>query len=441
MQTTFRSTSVSVFSTTETRRGRGACAKGRAAVIPRACFGKAAAVERRPWSDKNAVSVVALALTAVVTSAGCEGKTPTPTGASPAPGASYLDSSAEARAILQRFRVGPTSPLQPGLADRFQRVDRGLRPQFPDTATSPSARMTLPALATAPLHVEDLATGVAVDVTLKGARAVDAIAADGYLVFPAAHMSNAAVLYRPQLEGAEDFVAFDVRPAATEIQYLIALGKGARGLRLVERTLEVVDDGGAPRLRVSPPTIVGADGAEVSAVLAVDDCAVDKSPAAPWGRKVTAPGAERCTLRVSWPGEGVVYPAVLDPKWTTTGSMTTARQEHTATYLPYGSNLNGQVLVAGGRASGATTALTSAELYNRNTRTWAATGSMAGARRLHSAVYLATSVKVLVAGGISGSTSLNTAEFYSPNTGTWAAATNLNAARHSHTATVFPISP
>jgi hypothetical protein len=42
-----------------------------------------------------------------------------------------------------------------------------------------------------------------------------------------------------------------------------------RGLRLVAGTLEFLDEGGAPRLRVSPPYIVGADGTTFEAALAL----------------------------------------------------------------------------------------------------------------------------------------------------------------------------
>ena len=54
---------------------------------------------------------------------------------------------------------------------------------------------------------------------------------------------------------------------------------------LVENTLEMLDAGGAPRLRVAPPFLVGADGARTDAMLAIAGCAVDKSAAAPWGRR------------------------------------------------------------------------------------------------------------------------------------------------------------
>jgi len=239
-------------------------------------------------------------------------------------------------------------------------------------------------------------------------------------------------------DGTEDFLSFEAKPASPSGAFDAALGAGVSGLRLVEgRTLEMLDGGGAPRLRVAPPYIVGADGVQTEATLAVEGCDVDTNPAAPWGRPVTAPGASTCTLRVTWDDTTVAYPAVLDPRWTTTGSMTTPRQGHTATLLS-----TGNVLVVGGTSNGAT-ALASAELYNRTTGSWAATASLTGARTLHTATQLntssnaTTSGKVLIAGGLNGATSQNTAQLYSPSAGTWTAAGNLNAPRHGHTATLL----
>ncbi len=72
-----------------------------------------------------------------------------------------------------------------------------------------------------------------------------------------------------------------------------------------------------------------------------------------------------------------------------TGSLATARADHTATLLP-----NGKVLVAGGSSC----VLASAELYDPASGTWTATGSLATARDLHTATLLPNG-KVLVAGG------------------------------------------
>src|SRR3569832_1020456 len=105
----------------------------------------------------------------------------------------------------------------------------------------------------------------------------------------------------------------------------------------------MVDANGAPRLRVEPPYVVGEDGTRVDAHLAVVGCRVDTNPASPWGRPVTAPGADSCAVHVTWDDYAITYPAIVDPRWTATQSMTTARQGHTATVLS-----NGKVLVAGG---------------------------------------------------------------------------------------------
>ena len=78
--------------------------------------------------------------------------------------------------------------------------------------------------------------------------------------------------------------------------------------------------------------------------------------------------------------------------WTATGSLGTARYDHTATLLP-----SGKVLVAGGQNNGRH--LSSAELYDPASGTWTATGSLGTARHAHTATLL-PSGKVLVAGGI-----------------------------------------
>jgi RHS repeat-associated protein len=297
----------------------------------------------------------------------------------------------------------------------------------------------LPPRSAGPLHLEDAASDASIDVRLHDVADVEAKVAEGYAVYAKAHASGASLLHRSTPDGVEDFVSFEVRPKSAEIAYDLTLGLGAAALRLVEGTLEIVDDGGAPRLRVLPPYIVGADGVKTDATLAVAGCEFDRNPAAPWGRAVTAPGAKSCTVRVTWEDAAVVYPAILDPSWTSTGSMGTARQEHIM--VPFAS---GQVLVAGGRSSNTSTAaLNTAQLFNPANGTWATTGAMAGARRLHRAVQLGstgnqtTSGKVLVVGGMSGTTSVATAELYSPSAGTWTGAAALPSARHDGTATVL----
>ncbi len=116
--------------------------------------------------------------------------------------------------------------------------------------------------------------------------------------------------------------------------------------------------------------------------------------------------------------------------WSATGSLATARYEHTATLLP-----NGKVLVAGG--FGNSGLLASAELYDPTSGTWSATGSLATARQYHTATLL-PSGKVLVAGGGGNSGALASAELYDPTSGTWTPTGSLATARYEHTATLLP---
>jgi hypothetical protein len=122
--------------------------------------------------------------------------------------------------------------------------------------------------------------------------------------------------------------------------------------------------------------------------------------------------------------------------FTATAPMIAARQLHTATLLP-----SGEVLVAGGQGSRHpdANALASAELYDPTSGTFTATGSLATARQDHSATLL-PSGKVLIAGGMpySGIGAFASAELYDPASGTFMSAGAMTAARYSHTATLLP---
>jgi hypothetical protein len=136
------------------------------------------------------------------------------------------------------------------------------------------------------------------------------------------------------------------------------------------------------------------------------------------------------TLRLTLSAEGLAYPLVVDPTVSISGSLGTARRQHTATLLP-----NGKVLFAGGSISSGYTA--SAELYDPLTGSFTPTGSLITARAGHTATLLPNG-KVLVAGGFNGS-QLASAELYDPASGTFSATTgSLGTARNSHTATLLP---
>lgn len=122
--------------------------------------------------------------------------------------------------------------------------------------------------------------------------------------------------------------------------------------------------------------------------------------------------------------------------WSATGNLITGRQGHTATLLS-----NGKVLVVGGaNCPGSfctTTYLSSAEIYDPLTGSWSSTGSMASARGEHTATLLSNG-KVLVTGGRGLLGDVTTSELYDPTTGTWGATGNLQNRRSSHTATLLP---
>jgi large repetitive protein len=189
----------------------------------------------------------------------------------------------------------------------------------------------------------------------------------------------------------------------------------------------------APRrftLRVSPVLVVlGLVLALVAGALAVGVLRSERPRSVTLGPTGPAPSQAVSSASPSAaPSPTAVHARA--PSWTVTGSMATPRWGHTATLLP-----NGKVLVAGGYHDDV--ALTSAELYDPGTGTWATTGSMTVHAGGNFTATLLANGRVLVAGGGEGGDlyqPTGAAELYDPETGTWTATGSLNTPRSAHMA-------
>ncbi len=311
--------------------------------------------------------------------------------------------------------------------------------------TAPAATVKLPLRATAPF---ELAKGtMRVSVTLLGAKPVQGVIDDDAVVYPAA-IDGGTLFHVPTTQGTEEYVRYDARPEPpqrSQLRYRLAFD-GVAGLRLVDGDVfELLDRDGNPVLRTTAPWVFDANGTMRRGALALEDCAHDASAAAPWGRPVVAPKREGCTLRATWDDEGLAYPLLVDPPWTTTGSLATARWLHAASRIT-GSGAaacaSGCVLVTGGISGGTTTgttptsALTSAELYNVATGTWASAGSTA-ARREHAQVDNFNGTATVFGGATTNHATTPTAtastQTYNPSSG-WTTNTAMPAARWAHAA-------
>ena len=116
-------------------------------------------------------------------------------------------------------------------------------------------------------------------------------------------------------------------------------------------------------------------------------------------------------------------------EFSTTGSMTTARKDHTATVLN-----DGRILIIGG--TNGVDVLDSAEIYDPETGTFSSTGKMSETRVNHTATILPDG-RVVIAGGESNSGEiLASVEIYNPTTGTFSPGAPMNEPRTFHAAVV-----
>lgn len=288
-------------------------------------------------------------------------------------------------------------------------------------------------------------TGMALSVRLLGATEASASPAGPYVAYPGA-VGGGALVLRVLADGVEDWVELPSKPSRESFTWEVSFTGPVAGLRLVEDQLEWLDAKGVPRLRMSPPVLVGAGRVERHAHVALEGCQADRDPLVPFGRPVTAPGASRCQVTVSWSAPADFYPAVLDPSWTTTGDMTSfggqGRFSHAAVTIPASAGGTTGVLACGGYSI-SFAAQRHCEVYNDVAGVWAVTGAFqVGAERGDFAMAYAApgtpGPRVVAAGGNPTASVGGRVDVFNPATGTWSVGPTFGPARAFHTVTTFP---
>jgi len=284
-----------------------------------------------------------------------------------------------------------------------------------------------------------------------------------------AEIEEHAVIYRRN--GGTSF--WTVLPSGAEEWLMLEPGAMRRdepaarwvveGVRLkqAQEGVDLIDEAGRARMRVSAPEAYAASGKKVAVRLAANAGTIELY-VDPVGERVLVDpvwipvmdpmDAERRHHSAVLLANGDVlvtgghppnnptplhtaelFKAALSTWEPTPMPMNGTRHSHTATRLTINANNKDKVLIVGGYGNVSGTA----EIYNPGTNSFGfTTGAMANARWLHTATEMLNG-KVLVVGGTNQSGPVKSVELYNPDTEQWSPMPALQGARTAHTAVLL----
>lgn len=229
---------------------------------------------------------------------------------------------------------------------------------------------------------------------------------DGMVVYPGAFLGG-DLFYKVTPTRVDEYVYLAGRTGPRTFRYRVERGPDVAELRANGSGIEVFDRDGVPRLRIANPFARSADGARRDGT-------------------VTLAG-DVLTMEVDL--DGLAFPVLIDPDWSTTGRMVRERFSTPAFTLNGGDVMmaSGCTLAtcpAGVGMPGCSEMLDASERWSPETGTWRVVASVAH-HRFSYAGGLLPDGRLLISGGCTerGCTSVtDTTEIYDPVADTWTGA-------------------
>ncbi len=231
------------------------------------------------------------------------------------------------------------------------------------------------------------------------------------------------LMYKLTPTHVDEYVYFRDPPPGLRREFEFDVGRGVAKLREAGRLVEVIGKDGAAHLRLSAPVARAADGTRRTGTVIVE------------GPRLI----EEIDLR------GLVPPILVDPDWSTTGTMTVAHWADSALHLP-----DDRVMAVGGCAlavcpiglatSACNQVLPFTDIWTPANGTWTSGPPLRTARYSYGAAVLGND-DLLVGGGctVTGCQSTtDTVERYAVAQGTWTDAGTLPSPRANLMAAALP---